>query len=71
MCEIMHKINESGSEELVGLLSTGDEDAREVIKGLWENDKRDVKREFQRDQRANSMLCIYVCIILCVVLGLK
>ena len=51
------KIDEYGSEDLADLLSTGDEDTREVIKGLWENDKRNVQREFQRDQRANGMLC--------------
>ena len=57
MCEIMQKIDEYGSEDLADLLSTRDEDTREVIKGLWENDKRNVQREFQRDQRANGMLC--------------
>ena len=50
------KIDECGSMDLADLLSTGDEDTKEVIKGLWENDKRNVKREFQRDQRTNGTL---------------
>ena len=47
-------IDQYGSEDLADLLSTGDEDTREVIKDLWENGKRNVQREFQR---ANGMLC--------------
>lgn len=58
MCEIVQKVDEHGSKELVDLLAAGDDDTREVIQGLWENDYRSVKQEFQRDQRANGMYCL-------------
>ena len=48
MCEIMQKIDECGSEDSADLLSTGDDDTREVIK--WSS--REIK---------GQMVCCVVC----------
>ena len=52
--EVVDKISKSGLC-LNDVIAEGDKNGvGQVMKELWENDKRKIKEEFERDQKANS-----------------
>ena len=62
MCEIVNKISNNGFG-LSDLFAEGDEQGVcQVMRDLWEVDKRKIKEEFERDQKRNSeCACKYMC----------
>lgn len=55
MCDVVAKISEMGSESLETVFAEGDKQGvGRAIRAIWQNDLRNVKKEFDSDQKQNG-----------------